>query len=238
MDYKEKVKQLEDNNYLISMVPVDELLRFGYEAGLCQSSRVLDLCCGYGTVLKVWSQAFGICGVGVDLNAEFIEIGKKRLQEAEVDTKIELRCADVFEYQDESPYDVVICSETFGNIAKTFALGERYLKKGGTLAFYKLYSKVPNPPKELVDFDEEVLPLPELNRTFNELGYHLTCMASDSNGMWEHYVVNWSAKRDLHRLRQNPDDKALAQWMDKWYEMYFNYRRPYEGQALFGLERF
>lgn len=52
--YKDYIKTLEDNAYLISMVPVEELLRFGYEIGLNQNSKVLDLCCGYGTVLKVY----------------------------------------------------------------------------------------------------------------------------------------------------------------------------------------
>lgn len=73
---------LEENGYLISMVPVEELLRFGWEIGLDENSRVLDLCCGYGTLLKVWSETFGIRGVGVDRNQEFLTIGKKRFQES------------------------------------------------------------------------------------------------------------------------------------------------------------
>ena len=48
--YKDYIKTLEDNAYLISMVPVEELLRFGYEIGLNQNSRVLDLCCGSGCI--------------------------------------------------------------------------------------------------------------------------------------------------------------------------------------------
>ena len=58
--YSHYVSMLEDNAHLISMVPVEELLRFGYELGLNENMKVLDLCCGYGTVLKVWSEAFGI----------------------------------------------------------------------------------------------------------------------------------------------------------------------------------
>ena len=51
--YKDYLKTIEDNEYLISMVPIDQILRFGYEADLNESKKVLDLCCGYGTVLKV-----------------------------------------------------------------------------------------------------------------------------------------------------------------------------------------
>jgi hypothetical protein len=38
-------------------------------------------------------------------------------------------------------------------------------------------------------------------------------------------------------LRNNPDNEEQRAWINKWYNMYFTYRRPYEGQALFGLEK-
>lgn len=235
--YSHYVSMLEDNAHLISMVPVEELLRFGYELGLNENMKVLDLCCGYGTVLKVWSEAFGIEGVGIDLVEEFVSIGRERLKKSNID-KVTLIQGDVTVYQDTCKYDVVICSETIESIANTLSLGEKFLKPSGVLCYQKLYSKVMNPPQELIDFDEEVLPLSELNRVFNQLGYGMTAMASDTTGMWEHYVVNWSGKRDLIRLKQEPDNEQLKTWVAKWYNMYFDYRRPYEGQALFGLQRF
>ena len=235
--YSHYVSMLEDNAHLISMVPVEELLRFGYELGLNENMKVLDLCCGYGTVLKVWSEAFGIEGVGIDLVEEFVSIGRERLKKSNID-KVTLIQGDVTAYQDTCKYDVVICSETIESIANTLSLGEKFLKLGGVLCYQKLYSKVMNPPQELIDFDEEVLPLSELNRVFNQLGYGMTAMASDTTGMWEHYVVNWSGKRDLLRLKQEPDNEQLKNWVTTWYNMYFDYRRQYEGQALFGLQRF
>ena len=47
-------------------------------------------------------------------------------------------------------------------------------------------------------------------------------------GMWEHYVVNWCGKR----LWEEGADPA---WIKTWYDMYFDYRRQYEGQAMFAL---
>lgn len=234
--YSNYVYMLEDNAHLISMVPVEELLRFGYEIGLKEGMKVLDLCCGYGTVLKVWSEAFGIEGVGIDLFEDFVNIGRERLRKYNID-KVTLIHGDVTKHQDDCKYDVVICSETIGDITNTFSIGERFLKPGGVLCYQKLYSKVMNPPQELIDFDEEVLPLSELNRRFNELGYSMTSMASDTPGMWEHYVIHWSGKRDLLRLQQEPENESLRNWIKRWYNMYFDYRRPYEGQALFGLQR-
>ena len=62
-------------------------------------------------------------------------------------------------------------------------------------------------------------------------------MASDNDSAWERYVLNWSGRRDIERLKRDPSDTALREWIDKWYEMYFDYRREFEGQALFGLQR-
>lgn len=235
-EYKNYIKLIKDNDYLISMVPVEELLRFGYEIGLNEKSKVLDLCCGYGTVLKIWSEAFEISGVGVDLDNTFLSIGRERLSESGID-KIKLICNDVLTYEDNNKYDVVILSETFESIENTLLLGDRFLKPDGIIAYQKLYSKTQTPPKELIDFDEEVLPLSELNLRFNNLGYYITSMASDSTGKWEHYVINWSGNRDWRAFKNNPNNTELKNWIDYWYNIYFDYRRPYEGQALLGLKR-
>lgn len=234
--YEEYLSVLDDNAHLISMVSVEELLRFGYELGLKEGDTVLDLCCGYGTLLKVWNEAFRICGTGVDLNEEFLSVGRDRLQKNET-SDITLICEDVTTYQDNKKYDVVICSETISSIPETLLLGEKFLKAGGMLGYQKLFSKIENPPQELVDFDEEVLTLSELNDIFNQQGFQMISMASDNMGMWERYVLNWSGKRDLLQLSQNEKDKNLRSWVQKWYNMYFKYRRQYEGQALFGLQR-
>lgn len=235
-NYKKYIQMLEDNSYLISMVPIEEILRFGYEIGLNENTLVLDLCCGYGTVLKVWNQAFGIRGIGVDRDYGYIATGKERLKKEGIKS-IQLVCDDVTQYYDDGKYDVVICSETIEDIKSTIKLGEKFLKKDGTLAYQKLYSKVAVPPKELVDFDTEVLPLSELNSIFNDNGYRLISMASDTNGMWEHYVINWSGKRDIEQLAKDPDNVQLLDWIDKWYNIYFDHRREFEGQALFALKK-
>lgn len=230
---KSILDKAQDSEHLISMVSVEALIRFVHAIGLNESSRVLDLCCGYGTVLKLWSEAFGINGVGVDITAEFINKGKERLASSHCD-KVELICGDVLQYHDDRKYDVVICSETFDSIESTLEMGAKFLKKGGILAYQKVYSKVPNPPQELLDFEGEVLPLSKLNEIFRKQGYFISYLATDSNDDWERYIT-WSARRDIARLQGSPDDEEIISWIDKWYRMYFDYRRPFQGQAMFGL---
>ena len=155
--YKNRINEIEDNQYLISMVPVEEILRLGYELGLNENSKVLDLCCGYGTVLKVWSEAFNISGTGVDICKDFVHTGKKRLRESNIDS-IKLIHEDVTKYKDDTKYDVAICSETIDSIENTFQLGEKFLKESGTLLYQKVYATVEDVPKELDEFDGEVYP--------------------------------------------------------------------------------
>ncbi len=59
------------------MTPVDKIIELGYYANLSKDTSVLDLCCGYGEMLWLWGEAFGITGKGVDICKEFIDIGVK-----------------------------------------------------------------------------------------------------------------------------------------------------------------
>jgi len=230
--YKERIEEIEDNAHLISMVPANELLRFGYEAGLNEHSRVLDLCCGYGTLLKIWCQTFGISGVGVDRVKDFIKTGRARL----MNERVELICGDALKYKDKEKYDAVVCTELSTGLFDSFAEGiaflEKYIKPGGTLVFGRLYSKVPNPPRELIDFDGPLPTLTEIYEECKQTGYLITAMASSTGAQWEQYIFR-GAKQYLEALRQNPQDE----WTNKWYRIYFDHRRPYEGWALFGLEK-
>lgn len=233
--YENIIEEIENNQFLISMVPIDEILRLGYELGLNQNSRVLDLCCGYGTVLKVWSEVFGISGTGVDIFNDFIHKGKKRLKSSNVDS-INLIHKDVTKYKDDTKYDIVICSETIESIENTFQLGEKFLKKGGTLLYQKVFSTVEDVPKELNEFDGGVYPLTELNKIFNDLGYYITNFATGTENDWNRYYT-WSVRRDIDKLRKNPNNYELKERINYWNYMHFKYRMPYENQAMFGLQK-
>lgn len=233
--YKNMINEIEDNQYLISMVPTQEILRVGYELGLNENSKVLDLCCGYGTVLKVWNEAFGILGVGVDICKDFIHTGKKRLKESNIDS-VKLIHKNVTKYKDDTKYDIVICSETIDSIENTFQLGEKFLKKDGTLLYQKVFSTVPDVPKELDEFDGGVFPLTELNKIFNDLGYYITHFATGTENDWNRYYT-WSVRRDINKLRKKPNNQEQKERVDYWNYMHFKYRMPFENQALFGLQK-
>ena len=237
MNYNDYLHICDESKYLISMTTPERIVNLGLRLGFCSETKVLDLCCGYGEMLKIWNDVFDIQGVGVDICNEFIEIGKKRQRDID---KIELICANVLDYEDNVKYDGVCCTEFFGDIQDikgTISLLEKHSKPNSKLIFGRLYSKVDNPPKELTDFDGEIETLDVINRKIRECGYNIVAIASDTDAQWENYVT-WSAKRDIEHLRKFPDDEKTKEWLNKWYDVYFKYRRLYEGWALFGIEKF
>ena len=234
-NYSNILKITDDERYLISMVGVKQLLRLGMELGLDKDSRVLDLCCGYGTVLKIWSEAFGASATGVDIYAPFLHEGKKRLKESGIDS-VELIHKDVAEYKDDTKYDVVICSETIESVESTLKLGEKFLKKGGTLLYQKVFSTAPIVPEELDEFDGGVYPISRLNEIFNSLGWYIVNLATGTENDWNRYHTV-SARRDFERLCKNPEDTKLKNRVDEWNNMYFKYRMPLENQAMFCLKK-
>lgn len=236
MDYKKIIKKLKENEHLISMTPFERIVEIGHSAGMNSGSTVLDLCCGYGEMLKIWHEAFDIRGIGVDICGEFIEVGKKRIAD-EVVSNVTLVEADIFKWQTDERFDYVCLSgENFGGFQSTIELLEKYVKPNGKLIIGTRYSKVEEPPKELIEFEGETLPLTEINRIIRSKDYYITSMATDTQAEWERYIM-WSAKRHLNDLRKSPENQSLCEWCDKWYDMYFNYRRPYEGYVTVVIEK-
>lgn len=233
MNYTETLKKIEDESYLIGMISVEDILRFGHSLQLNENSKALDLCCGYGTLLKIWSEEFGASGRGVDRHQPFLDAGKKRLQAAN-NHRVELVCADVTSYRDMEKYDVVLCSETIESVEYTLRLGEKFLKPGGVIVFHKLFATEEDLPRELAEFDGELYTLPKLCRLFEAQGYSISHLVTGSNTSFEGYIMR-EQRKTLQRIRQNPEDQEARQWAQKWNRMYFDYRRRFEQQALIGL---
>ena len=234
MEYKQIIYACEESKHLVSMVPIERVVSLGHSIGLNENTSVLDLCCGYGTMLKVWSEAFSISGVGIDRDTSFIETGISRL----TNDRVKLISDDILAYTDTKKYDVVVCTELSTGLFDSFVEGilflEKFVKPSGTLIFGRLHSKIPNPPQELIDFDGELPTLSEIYEEVKKCGYLITSMASDTTEAWERYIMR---DNKLSLTRKNPHDTQSSEWTDKWNRIYFDYRRPFEGWALFAIEK-
>ncbi len=237
MSYQAIIDNIESSRHLISMTPVDKIIEIGYTAGMNASSRVLDLCCGYGEMLKIWHEAFGVRGIGVDRCEEFIREGQQRLYEAGIDA-VSLVCDDVLQWKTDEKFDFAcLCGEEFGGLESTINLLEKFIKPDGKLIIGTRFSRVDNPPAELIEFEGETLPLKTIYDIFFANGYFITSMATDTQQEWERYIM-WSARRNLAAHKNSPDKPELFEWCRKWYETYFGFRREYEGYGTFVIERY
>jgi len=236
MDIRSILSDITEKQYLISMTPAEQLVRIGFEAGMNSGSSVLDLCCGYGAMLGIWSEAFGVRGVGVDVCREFIEEGRARLRGKGVNG-VTLVEADVNEWPCSEHFDFVSLSgEDFGGFGGTIRFLERFAKPGGKLIIGTRYSKREIPPRELVEFEGETLSLKQMNRIVREHGYFITSMATETHAEWERYIM-WSARRNLAQLRADPGNAAHREWCEKWYDTYFDFRRECEGYVTMAIEK-
>ncbi len=211
MNYKATIDGIESSQHLISMTPVEKVVEIGYTAGMNSNSSVLDLCCGYGEMLKIWNEAFGIKGTGVDISKEYINEGEKRLSTAEI-KDVSLICADVLKWVTNEKYDFAcICGEEFEGIEGSIHLLEKYIKPDGKLIIGTRYSRVDNPPIELIEFEGETLSLKGIYDILLNNGYFITSMSTDTQNEWERYIM-WSARRHLDAYKSNPDNTSLLEW--------------------------
>ena len=226
---------IKENNYLISMTPRNSIIEAGYVIGLNNNSNVLDLCCGYGEMLKIWNEQFGAKGIGVDVCEEFILTSTQRLAD---NSDIELVQGDVLQYHADKKFDVVsMCGigDLFGGIEENIAILEKYVKPNGKLVIAECFLKNDNAPQELIDFEGKLYTLDEINNIFNSRGYYITYFSTGTNAEWERYIA-WDARRTIQKIQENPSDAVAKAWLNKWYQMYFKYRRNYEGWGFFVIE--
>ena len=236
MDYKAIIADLNESKFLISMTSIKKIIEIGFTSGMKRDSTIIDICCGYGEMLKVWHQAFGCKGVGIDICAEFIDLGKERLQQADIDDILLLE-HDVLTYNTNERFDYACLSgEDFGGFENTIELLERYVKPNGKLIIGTRFSKAEKTPVELIEFEGETLSLQAINSIIRKHDYYITSMASDTDAEWERYIM-WSARRHLDLLRNNQHDEKCRSWCDKWYDTYFGFRRQFEGYATFVIEK-
>lgn len=178
--------------------------------GLQEDDRLLDVGCGWGSMLLHAARHHGVRGVGVTLSRRQAELANKRVAEAGLSDRIEVRVQD-YRDVDDGPYDAISSIGMFEHVgqAKLATYFERLhalVRPGGRLLNHGIArphggrrARLPNrsflnryvfPDGELVDVGETVTRL-------HQAGFEVR----HSETLREHYDLtlrHWVANLERH----------------------------------------
>jgi len=218
-----------------------KLATLGQVIKLRPGARLVDLCCGKGELLRSWSVAHGITGVGVDISTAFL--AEARAHAAGL--PVEFLHGDAAAYVSPEPADVVACigATWIGDgPAGTVKLMERSLRPGGMLLVGEPYWRLDPPDQEAVEAchaatRDDFLSLPALVALFGDSGWDVVEMVLSNQDDWDRYAAaHWLNIRTW--LDANPGDELAAQMraeLDTEPLRHVRYRRDYLGWGVFAL---
>jgi len=111
--------------------------------GLTEDDRLLDVGCGWGSMLLHAARHHGVRGVGVTLSTRQAELARKRVAEAGLSDLVEIRVQD-YRHIDDEPFDAISSvgmfehvgqarlAEYFGKLCSLLRPGGRLLNHGIT----------------------------------------------------------------------------------------------------------
>lgn len=132
----EDILQLHDQDHYGGLAANDALAA---AAGLNDTTRVLDLCCGLGGPARYMAQHYGCRVTGVDLTQSRIDGARTLTDMTRQSDRVTFLCANALDLPlDDRSFDVVMSQEAFCHIPdkpRLIAECARVLVPGGLLAF-------------------------------------------------------------------------------------------------------
>jgi cyclopropane-fatty-acyl-phospholipid synthase len=175
---------------------------------LAAGERLLDVGCGWGSLLVYAARHHGVRGVGVTLSDAQAELARQRLDEAGVQDQVEIRVCDYREVED-GPYDKVASVGMYEHVGRA-QLGRyvehvrRLLRPGGLFLNHgiaRLDQRL-RPPDTFIS--RYVFPDGELHPVTDVMSAMLDSdlEVRDLESLREHYVLTlhrWLANLDARR---------------------------------------
>jgi len=243
MDYFELVKMSTQNLEVTSPAAPDKLRTIGQNLKLNPDMRVIDFGCGYGRSLALWSEDFGVSGLGVEIHPYLCKKAAGRMDQSGLSHQIKIVCCNPLDYQpEEKAYDIAIClgaSFIWGGYQHAIQQMKKSLTSKGKIVIGEPYYKKEDVPEELVKFEGDLNNEFELMGFTREEGFDVEFVLHASRDDWDRYVsAGWYGL--LQWIDSNPDHperKYVIDYLHKKQEMYFRYQREYEGWVMYILNQ-
>ena len=161
--------------------------------GLSPGMRLLDVGCGWGSMLIHAAAEYGVTGIGVTLSNDQAKLARKRVAEAGLEQQIEIRLADYREV-DDGPFDAISSIGMAEHVGRAQFLEyatrlHELVRPGGRVLNHQITQR-PQIPQERRTFvseyvfpDGELLPLSTVISALEEADLEVR----DVENLREHY---------------------------------------------------
>jgi len=226
---------------LINPISPEKILTIGRVLGLNQDSRVIEFGSGYGEILALWAENYGISAVGVDIREHACQRAEKKMKDKGITDRIEIVRRKGAEYEFEKhAYDVAACiGATFiwqGYRSTIIAMRDA-IRTAGKLVIGEPYWLTENVPLEYAKEEPGVYTEYELLKIAREEGFDFEYVVRASLDDWDNYESrNWYGL--IRWIRDNPDHPDRREVIDHLHKSqneYVRFSRQYMGWAVYVL---
>lgn len=226
---------------LVNPSSPEKVLAIGRVLGLRPGQPVIDFGCGYGEMLALWAEHYGIQGIGIDIRPHACERARRKMQERGFADRIQIICMNAANYPFEAhAFDVAAClgaSFIWNGFQPTLRRLRDALRLGGRIVIGEPYWRASNVPPEYSRNETAVHTEFELLQLARAEGFDFEYVMRASEADWDRYESdNWYGL--LRWIEANPDHPERQQVIDHLHQSqdeYTRYAREYFGWAMYIL---
>lgn len=241
MDFFDLVNISETDMELVNPSTPEKIIRAGSALHLEHGDRVIDFGCGYGEVLALWAEKFGISGTGIELREHACHRAVTKMIDRGLAERIEIVCGNAADYLfTPHSFDAAIClgaSFIWGGFQGTIQAIEKAVRSGGRLAIGEPYWLSESVPQECKSTEPSVGHEVELLAIARQEGFDIEYVIRASQDDWDGYEAgNWQAL--VRWIAENPDHPERQEVIDHLHNdqaQYFKWNRPFLGWAIYIL---